>query len=223
MNRTSVRLTAGLAAGALLAVAVPLAASAHVEVDPGTAPAGATTPLTFAFHHGCDDSPTTSLAITIPDGVGNATPVYDGGWTITRALGANGVPTEITFTAVHPVDSGVAASVTVDVLFDTAAGGKSIAFPVVQTCVDGSTSWTQVPERGQTAEDLDSPAPAVTVGAAAGGAAKTGTSAHGSDAASTASAPADPVARWLAGGALASGVAALVVAVAAVRRRRPVS
>jgi len=145
MTHASARLAAGLAAGILLAVAVPLAASAHVEVGPDTAPAGATTPLTFSFHHGCNDSPTTSLTVTIPDGVGNAAPVYEGGWTIQRTLGGNGVPTEVTFTAAHPIESGVAASVSMDVLFDTSAAGKTVTFPVVQTCVTGSTAWTQVP------------------------------------------------------------------------------
>ncbi|UUT35060.1 hypothetical protein [Microbacterium elymi] len=46
------RLAIGLTAGALLALAVPMAASAHVEVGPDAAPAGGTTPLTFSFHHG---------------------------------------------------------------------------------------------------------------------------------------------------------------------------
>jgi uncharacterized protein YcnI len=214
MTHASARLAGGLAAGILLAVAVPLAASAHVEVGPDTAPAGATTPLTFSFHHGCNDSPTTSLTVTIPDGVGNAAPVYEGGWTIQRTLGGNGVPTEVTFTAAHPIESGVAASVTMDVLFDTSAAGKTVTFPVVQTCVTGSTAWTQVPAAGQSAEDLDNPAPAVAVGAATGAASDH----HGPQA--EASPAADPVARWLGGGGLAAGVAALAIAVVSILRRR---
>jgi uncharacterized protein YcnI len=220
MNRISARLATGLVAGAVLAVALPLAASAHVEVGPDTAPAGATTPLTFSFHHGCDDSPTTSLAITIPDGVGNATPVYQGGWTIKRALGDNGVPTEITFTANHPIDSGVAASVAIDVLFDTSTAGARVAFPVVQKCVAGSTSWTQVPAEGQSAEDLDTPAPAVAVGGASGAGDASGRDGEPGTQAPGTLTDTDPVARWLAGGALAAGVAALAVAVVAATRRR---
>ena len=215
MTRTSLptRIALGVAAGAVLAVGVPLAASAHVEVDPTAAPAGATTPLTFGFHHGCDDSPTTSLTITIPEGVGNATPVYQGGWKIDRTLGTDGVPTSITFTADAPIESGVAASVGVDVLFDTSAKGKTIAFPVEQKCVVGSTSWSQIPKKGQTAEDLDNPAPSVTIGAASA----TDDSAPATVGASDASS--DPVARWLAGGGLVAGVAALIVAVIGLRRR----
>ena len=50
------------------ALGAPLAASAHVHVNPGTASAGGTETLTFSFSHGCDGSPTTALAIDIPDG-----------------------------------------------------------------------------------------------------------------------------------------------------------
>jgi uncharacterized protein YcnI len=212
MTRThlSTRIAVGVAAGAILAVGIPLAASAHVEVDPTDAPAGATTPLTFGFHHGCDDSPTRSLTISIPDGVGNATPVYQGGWSIDRTLGDNGVPTSITFTADKPVETGVAASVTVDVLFDTATKGSTVAFPVEQTCVTGSTSWSQVPADGQSRDDLDTPAPAVAVGAADA----SGSGAENTDASdSAASDSADPVARWLAGGGLVAGLAGLIVAI----------
>jgi len=216
MTRTHLptRIALGVAAGAVLAVGVPLAASAHVEVDPTDAPAGATTPLTFGFHHGCNDSPTTSLTITIPDGVGNATPVYQGGWTIDRTLGDDGTPTSITFTADTPIESGVAAAVGVDVLFDTSAKGETIAFPVEQKCVVGSTSWSQIPKQGQTRDDLDNPAPAVTIGAAL--ATDDG---DGTTAATTDEAKADPVARWLAGGGLVAGVAALVLAGLGLRRR----
>jgi uncharacterized protein YcnI len=214
MTHASARLAAGLAAGILLAVAVPLAASAHVEIGPDAAPAGDTTPLTFSFPHGCNDSPTASLTVTIPEGVGNVTPVYEGGWTIQRTLGGNGVPTAVTFTAAHPIDSGVAASVSMDVLFDASAAGTTVAFPVVQKCVTGSTSWTQVPAAGQNAEDLDNPAPSVAVGAATGVASDH----HGVQA--EASTGTDPVARWLGGGGLVAGVAALVIAAVSVLRRR---
>ena len=100
-RRRGVLTLAGVTAGAILAIAAPLAASAHVHVDPDEASAGATSTLTFAFSHGCDESPTTALVIDIPDGVGNATPVVQGGWTIARELGTDGVPTQVTFTSRH--------------------------------------------------------------------------------------------------------------------------
>ncbi|GAA3759590.1 hypothetical protein GCM10022240_10220 [Microbacterium kribbense] len=219
-SRMSTRVAAGLAAGALLALAVPMAASAHVEVGPDSAPAGATTPLTFTFDHGCKESPTTALQITIPAGIGNVTPVVEGGWSIDRTTGANGVPTQVTYTAAQPIESGLSASVSMDVLFDTPDAGKVITFPVLQKCVAGSTSWTQVPAAGQNAHELDTPAPAVTVGPAQAPTDEAAADAHAAPAGPQTPAQADPVARWLGAGGLAAGVIALVVAITAATRRR---
>jgi periplasmic copper chaperone A len=223
-SRRRLLIPAGLVVGAALALAAPLAASAHVEVSPDSAPAGGTSRLTFQFHHGCDDSPTTSLVVTIPAGVGNAMPVYEGGWTIQRTLGSNGVPTSITYTATHPIDTGVSAGVSMDVLFDTKDAGDTVAFPVLQTCVTGSTSWTQVPKEGQDESELDTPAPAVAVGPVGAGDEDDDDDATPSPSATAAptaqaatSSAADPVARWLAGGGLVLAAAALVVTL--VRRR----
>lgn len=222
------RVALGTLAGAALAVAVPLAASAHVHVDPGTASAGGTETLTFSFSHGCDGSPTTALAIDIPEGVGNATPVVQGGWTIQRETSADGVPTRVVFTADTPVDDHLKAAVSMDVLFDESAAGTTVAFPVTQTCVAGETAWTQVAAEGEDPHDLDAPAPVVEVGEPADdthgaghdeGAASDegGAEASGTTAGSTTDA--DPVARWLAAGGLAAGIAALVVALVRGRRR----
>jgi len=217
---------AGIAAGCLLAVAAPLAASAHVEVSPDTAPAGGTTRLTFQFHHGCDDSPTTALVIGIPDGVASTMPVYEGGWTIQRTLGANGLPTRVTFTAAQPIPAETSASVALDVLFSSSDTGKRIAFPVTQECVKGSTDWTQIPKAGQDPESLDTPAPAVVVGAKGAGdeddadaASAPSVAASATPAAEAATAEPDPVARWLGAAGLVAGVAALIVTL--VRRGRP--
>ncbi|WP_127472680.1 YcnI family protein [Microbacterium sulfonylureivorans] len=223
--RRSRRLVLGTAAGIALAVGVPLAASAHVHVDPGAAAAGSTETLTFAFSHGCDGSPTTALVIDIPDGVGNATPIVQGGWTITRELAADGVPTQVTFTSDAPVEDGLKAAVSMDVLFDETAADSQLAFPVTQTCVEGETAWTEIAEDGQDPHDLESPAPVVEVGAIAveEGHGHDDASAAGGDehsAAETTAATADPVARWLAAGGLAAGIAALAVVLVRGRKSR---
>ena len=217
----------GSAAGLVLAVGVPLAASAHVHVDPGTASAGATETLTFAFSHGCDGSPTTALVIDIPEGVGNATPIVQGGWTISREAGADGIPTQVTFTSDTPVEDGLKATVSMDVLFEESAADTSVAFPVTQTCVEGETAWTEVAEDGQDPHDLESPAPVVEVGAVAdegdghGDASGDGEHADAdADDSTAASTGADPVARWLAAGGLVAGIAALAVVLVRGRTRK---
>ncbi len=213
-----------LGTGLTLALGAPLAAAAHVHVDPETAAAGATETITFSFAHGCDGSPTTALAIDIPDGVANATPVVQGGWTITRELGANGVPTRVVYTPDTPVEDGLKASVAMDVLFAESAAGSALAFPVTQTCAVGETAWTQIAADDQDPEELDAPAPVVTVGAVAE--ADDGHHDGGADvaddheaAAAASGDPADPVARWLAAGGLVAGIAALIVVLVRGRRR----
>jgi uncharacterized protein YcnI len=213
-----------LGTGLTLALGAPLAASAHVHVDPETAAAGATETITFSFAHGCDGSPTTALAIDIPDGVANATPVVQGGWTITRELGTNGVPTRVVYTPDTPVEDGLKASVAMDVLFAESAADSALAFPVTQTCAVGETAWTQIAADDQDPEELDAPAPVVTVGAVAD--AEDGHHGGGADAADDHEAaaaasgdPADPVARWLAAGGLVAGIAALIVVLVRGRRR----
>lgn len=224
LARRSARIIAGATAGLALAIAVPLAASAHVHVTPEDASAGATTRLAFSFSHGCEDSPTTAIVIDVPEGIGNTTPVLDGAWSIERTLGDDGTPTQVRFIAVEPIEGGVAASVSLDVLIDSSSANTDIAFPVTQECVDGSTAWVEVADEGEDAEQLEAPAPVLAVGAAVEdgdghGHSDAESSEHAdADSATDAAASADPIARWLAGGALVAGIAALVVAL--LRKRR---
>ncbi|WP_322409476.1 DUF1775 domain-containing protein [Microbacterium invictum] len=223
MTASASRRTPLVATGSLLGLALvlaaPLAASAHIGVSPEVAPAGTRTTLHFSFSHGCEDSPTTTLAVDIPEEVATATPVVDGEWTITRDVGADGVPTRVTFTADEPIESGLRASVALDVTFAEASTGATVAFPVEQTCVTGSTAWNEVAEAG--AEEPEHPAPVVLVSAPEDGVASEHGASHGGAASENpAETPAateqtgtdDPVARGLAAASLATGVGALVVA-----------
>ncbi|MBN9213985.1 MAG: nuclear export factor GLE1 [Microbacterium sp. SCN 70-200] len=240
-SRRRARLTAGVIAGAALVLVAPLAASAHVHVSPEESAAGTSTRLDFSFSHGCDDSPTTAVTFTIPEGVDGVTPVLDGAWIITRTLGDDGIPTEVTYTAVTPVESGVSASIALDVIFSSSASGTDVAFPVLQQCVIGETDWAEVAADGQTEDDLESPAPVVAVGAVSTDTGHSHSDAsddadatdatdatdaaehtdHATDDAATETASdADPVARWLSGGALVAALAALGFAIAGWRRRR---
>jgi uncharacterized protein YcnI len=216
---------AGVVAGAVLAVAAPLAAAAHVHVSPTESAAGASTRLDFSFSHGCDDSPTTALVFDIPEGIDAVTPVLDGAWTITREAGADGIATRVVYTAAQPVESGVSATVALDVVFASAAAGTDVAFPVTQECTVGAIAWVEIADEGQDPHDLDAPAPVVSVGDAATTADGHGTDDHadassaGADAAAETGQAGDPVARWLSGGALVAALAALGVAIFRGRRR----
>ncbi|GAA2005066.1 DUF1775 domain-containing protein [Microbacterium ulmi] len=221
-RRGAALVSAGAAAGAVLAFVAPLAASAHIHVGPDAIPAGTTSTLTFTFQHGCDDSPTTALVFDVPDAVAVATPIVQGGWTIARELGDDGLPARITFTADSPIESGLKASVAMDVLFAADAANTVVAFPVTQECAAGETAWTEVAAEGEDPGSLDDPAPLVTVRAAADEPAGHGHGAAGEAEADSSgessSSVGDPVARGLAGAGLVAAVAALL---GGLLRRRP--
>ncbi|MGB3730345.1 DUF1775 domain-containing protein [Microbacterium sp.] len=210
---------AAIAAG--IVIATPAMASAHVGVSPDAVPRDASTLLTFSFSHGCVESPTTSLRITIPDGSPVADPTFDAAWDTQIEKGADGYTSAITYTAVRPVPQGVRGAVSLS--FRPAEDApENLAFPVEQTCETGTNEWTEVAKKGQDPESLESPAPAITL-------TKTATTPvagdHGdhADAASDdepSTADAYPVVPTVLGaGGLVAGIASLVVAVAAYRRR----
>lgn len=217
-SHRAARLAAAIAGGALLAVAVPAMASAHVTVSPDELVAGDHGVLTFAFSHGCDNSPTTALRIAMPDGLASVSPTLDGDWTIDVERGDDGLVSAVTYTAVSPVATDLRGAVSMGVGLDEDTP-ESLAFPVEQKCVDGTTEWTQIAENGEDPHTLDAPAPVVTVAAATG----TGHGEHGDAAAPAAAADSaaaeSPWGVILGAGGLVAGIAALVVSVLAYRRR----
>lgn len=210
-------LVSAVLGGLALAVAVPAAADAHVGVSPDELSVGEHGVLTFSFSHGCDDSPTTSLRITMPEGLASVSPTMDGDWTIDVERGDDGLVSAVTYTAGAPVPHGLRGAVSMGIGLDEDTP-ETLAFPVVQTCVDGSTEWTQLAKKGEDPHSLDAPAPLVTVTAAEEGA-------HGAHPEEDAgAAPAEDTALTalgvaLGGAGLAAGLGALFVAVLAYRRR----
>ncbi len=215
---------AGIALAAGLVLAVPLAASAHVTVSPDEATAGEYSVLTFAFSHGCEHSPTTSLTIDVPEGVASIAPQIEPGWQIERVGGNEGIPAQIVYTADAPVESGLRATVTLQVQFAEDLTAQNVAFPVLQTCVDGVTDWSELAEEGEDPHDLDAPAPLVAVAAASAGdahedAAADDAAAHDESAPASDASAADNTAPIALGiGGLVLGAAALGVAIVALRR-----
>lgn len=217
-TRTRRNLTVGVIGGAVLALAIPAMASAHVSVSPDELVAGDHGVLTFSFAHGCDNSPTTSLKVTMPEGLASVAPTMDSDWTIDIEKGEDGLVSAVTYTAVAPVPNELRGAVSMSVGLDEDTP-ETLAFPVIQTCVDGSTEWTQLAEDGEDPHSLDAPAPVVSVAAAAA-------DGHGEHDSSTTSETAadetdspDALGTALGAGGLVAGIAALVVSVLAYRRK----
>ncbi|MEZ0494182.1 YcnI family protein [Kineococcus sp. TBRC 1896] len=226
----AVTLTSGATAcGALLLTALP--ASAHVHADPSSTAAGGYSVVAFRVPNESDTSATTSVRVSLPTdhpfSYVATRPVP--GWVATvtegalpRPVEADGVtltqaPLSVTWTA-QPGAAGIGVGqfeefeVNVGPLPDA---GTRVVLPAVQTYADGEVAnWTDVAAPG--AAEPEHPAPEFTTTAAAGDEHDV----HGATEAAATSAEgagADPVARWLAGGGLVLGLAALVLVL--VRRR----
>lgn len=230
-SRGALKIGGALALAAGLVLAAPLAASAHVTVSPDAATAGDYSVLTFAFSHGCEQSPTTSLTIDVPEGVASIAPQIEPGWTIDRVGGNEGIPAQIVYTADTPIESGLRATVTLQVNFADEVAGTTVAFPVLQSCADGVTDWSEIADAGEDPHDLDAPAPTVAVGAPTAADHDAGGGVHDESASAddtateavrtTDAAPtgtAGPIVLGSVG--LALGAAALVTAIVALRRTR---
>jgi uncharacterized protein YcnI len=157
----------------VLMVASP--AFGHVTVSPTESTADGFATLVFQVPHGCEGSPTTSLSIQIPAGVVSVKPQVKPGWELTIEEG----------TLPEPVDY-FGETLTEGVLSVTWSGGsledqfmdqfgmsvklppsagETLYFPAVQTCAEGEHAWIQIPEEGQSSEELEEPAPAVLLSA----------------------------------------------------------
>ena len=173
-------IAAGLSLTALpLLLAAP--AAAHVTADKSEVPAGGFTDLTFTVPHGCEASPTTAIAIQIPDTIYNVTPAIVTGWTPNVETETLAEPVEgshgeqiterdavVTYTAQpgSELPDGFRQSFTVGFQAPDTPG-ETLLFPVVQTCVVGETAWIEVTVDGE--EEPEHPAPAVEVVASEGG------------------------------------------------------
>ena len=225
------------ATGLALALAGPVAAQAHVELEASSTAPAALSVLTFAVGHGCEGSPTTSLAVTFPAEVQAVTPTVKPGWSITEvpavaAVGAEtadtaetGTGTTVTWTADpgSALPDGFRDTVAVSALLPVqGAAGDVVAFPTVQSCEVGSYDWVELAEPGSDAEPA-SPAPVLTLtdagGGGVGGSADDATGSQEAAAASPAPAPVDETARALAVGALVVGAVGLVLLTTTLRRR----
>jgi uncharacterized protein YcnI len=148
-------------------------ASAHISPSPDTAPAGSYFKFDLQVPHGCGDAGTSKLEVQIPEGITSVTPQVVAGWTIART----------TEPVSPPIDDGEGGQITERTALVTWTGGplahdqleefglsvklpdtpgETLAFPVIQTCEDGSaTDWIQRTEPG--GEEPEHPAPTITL------------------------------------------------------------
>ncbi|MCB1016165.1 MAG: DUF1775 domain-containing protein [Acidimicrobiales bacterium] len=143
-------------AGALL-VALAAPAAAHVHPSPSQIPAGETTTVGLGISHGCDDSPTTEVAVQLPDGLDGASAVARSGWAVETADGT------ATWTARpgNELASDEEAEFEIELTPADEAEGDTLFLKTVQTCEEGELRW--IAEWDGEGEEPDNPAPSVTV------------------------------------------------------------
>lgn len=208
-------------------------ASAHVTLTPSTTAAGAHAVLQFSVGHGCENSPTTKIAIQIPAQITSVTPTRTALWKAEKQTETVDPPAvdshghkivqrvaSVTFTTQTPLPDGYREVFELTVQLPEGKGTK-LAFPTIQTCEQGESAWIEVAQDGQDAEDLQLPAPSFVTSEPEEGALHhmaTG-DAHSKHPPTTASAPATD--RALTFAALAAGVLGAVLGgTALVRQRR---
>lgn len=231
---TSIFAATALAAGTLLALTAPLAASAHISVDAPTTAAGSYTVLTFALPHGCDASSTASISIGVPDSIASVTPTVNPGWSVSKTAVDLSTPIDdgegntittrtgaVLYTADTPFPDGLRTTFALSLALPAEAEGETLEFPILQTCEVGQTNWNESTAEGE--DEPAHPAPFITVTAATGdehGHGDAETVATHDEAAVTAAAAAsdDVLARVLGAGGLVVGAVGIVLAVTARRK-----
>jgi uncharacterized protein YcnI len=232
-------LTRTLLAAAAALVFAP-AAAAHVTANPSSAPADSFAVISLRVPHGCDEAPTTSISVKIPDGIVEATPQAVPGWSSEVVEGKLAQPVElegetitegvkqVTWTG-GPLSPHEFTDFGLSVKLPNTPG-KTIYFPTVQRCTGGKmTRWITIAPPG--AEEPESPAPAVTLTATSGGdddstsssgaaePASSGAEATAADTSSEDDSDRTNLALGLGAAGLVAGLAGLGVALTARRRR----
>ncbi|AVO46975.1 DUF1775 domain-containing protein [Phreatobacter cathodiphilus] len=165
-----------LLAGLLLAASAIPPALAHVTLERGeTAPGSYKAVLRVP--HGCGTQATTGIAVTIPEGVHSVKPQPKPGWTLAttvrpyqRAYVNHGREVregvaEIAWSGGSLPNEHYDEFVFVGQVDASLASAGQIYFPVVQTCANGESRWTEIPAAGSQAR-LASPAPVLRIAAA---------------------------------------------------------
>lgn len=231
--------TAAAGATAALMLAGISGASAHVGVSPDKTTANSYALLTFAIPHGCAESATTKVAITLPPELDDAQPTVNPNWTAAKVTEKLGAPkkladgssitkrtSQIVYTAKAPLSPELRDALVLSVKLPDAAG-KTLYFPTLQSCEVGRVDWSQVPAPGQDAHALKSPAPSLTVTAPAAAMEADGHGAHGAELAGSspaarASATNDDGGQARSWAGLVAGVGGLVLGgIALLRSRKP--
>lgn len=228
--RTSAVGASAIGAGLLLALAVPLSASAHVTIDPGQATPGSYTVVTVKVPNESETASTNRVEVSLPSDTPFTSvryvpvagwsaelvtttlpgPVTVGESTITEAI------TSVVWTAAPGSEIGAGQLQLFPLSLGPVPDTGSVSFPAAQGYTDGSTvNWDE------TGDDAEHPAPVLYINdapAADHHGAVEETEETGEATAVTSTGSEDVLARILGIGGLVVGVVGVVLAVTARRK-----
>lgn len=143
--RTRTTAITALSAGILLPLLIAAPAHADATANPDSTAAGARATVTFTIPHGCDESPTEIVTITIPEGIPTVSPFANANWTVERVMeeGADGAErvAQVVYTAKdEPLPTDVRDSFDLTMTLPEAEG-ETLEFPVRQDCTVGDVTW----------------------------------------------------------------------------------
>ncbi len=164
---------------ALFAGTLATSAFAHATLEVKEAPAASYYKAVVKIGHGCDGEPTTTVRITIPEGIISVKPRPKAGWNLEITKGdydnayelhgreiTAGVK-QITWTGKLPDEWYDEFSFNA-YLTDRLPAGKKVFIPVVQECPGAEMAWAEIPAEGQNPHELARPAPALLIAQASG-------------------------------------------------------
>ncbi|MET3772833.1 YcnI family copper-binding membrane protein [Arthrobacter nitrophenolicus] len=232
--RRTLTTAAATGGAAALMLAAAGGAAAHVGVTPDKTDANSYALLTFGIPHGCDESGTTKVAITLPAELNDAQPTVNPNWTVEKVTEQLPEPkkladgssitkrtSQIVYTAKEPLPHDLRDALVLSVKLPDAAG-STLHFPTLQTCESGQTDWSQIAKDGEDPHSLEAPAPSITVTAAEGGSHGTEGAAHstqeGAGETGQAAAVTDSGAEARSWAGLAAGAGGLILGGAALLR-----
>jgi uncharacterized protein YcnI len=182
----------------------------------------------------CEESPTTQVRFQVPPSVPSVTPAVHPLWDLATKEGkkdkvelhgetvTRGV-SEVIYTAKEPLPADRLDLLTMSVKLPAGEEGDTVYFPTVQSCEKGQNRWIQIPAEGESADELEEPAPAVVLTGAEGDhggaaskeeeAAQSGAHPAANVQAASVSSEDDSAPMWLAITALAVGVLGLLAGI----------
>jgi uncharacterized protein YcnI len=175
---------------ALAPALLPAAASAHVTLERGEAPANATYRAVLRIPHGCEGAATDAIRVRLPDGFIGAKPMPKPGWTLEIVRGpydrpyqqfgetVTEGPREIVWSGGRLDDAWYDEFVVRGIVADLVAGTE-LPFKVTQSCGATAVAWDEIAAPGTDRDALDHPAPVLLVTAAGEAGSAVGTASVG--------------------------------------------